>query len=126
MPSPQHERDLEFLVYQPEKITNARIRQLVKASSDQSPFDNLPDFVEIFDESIQLSHRHKHCLPEFYPVGLEHQSEYLLTYYDGQIVEVSNARTQEIVFRNITAHCHQRINYKHDWTPFSQQNRIDD
>jgi hypothetical protein len=123
MPSPQHERDLEFLIYQPEKITNARIRPLVEVNSDLTPFDDLPELTETFGESIQLSSRHKFCLPEFYPVPLEHQSEYLLIYYDGQIVEVSNARTQEIVFRNITAYCHQRINYKHDWTPFSQQGR---
>jgi hypothetical protein len=83
MPSSQHERDLEFLVYQPEKITNARIRQLVEASSDLAPFDGLPELTETFDESIQLSHRHKFCLPEFYPVTVEHQSEYLLIYYDG-------------------------------------------
>lgn len=120
MPSPQHEKDLEFLVYQPEKITNARIRQLVKASGDLTPFDDLPELTETFDESIQLSSRHKYCLPEFYPVTLEHQSKYLLIYYDGQIVEVSDARTQEVLFRNITASCYQQINYKHDWTPFSR------
>ena len=117
------EADLKYLIYQPEKIANARIRQLVETNSDLTPFDNLPDLTETFDESRQLSSRHKFCLPEFFPVPLEHQSEYLLIYYDGQIVEVSDAKTQEIVFRNITAYCYERISYKHDWTPFSQQNQ---
>jgi hypothetical protein len=117
----QQEKDLEFIIYQPEKINNSRIRQLVEANSDLAPFDDLPELVETFDESIQLSSRYKFCLPELLPVALEHQSDYLLIYYDGQIVEVADAKTQEIVFRNITAYCHQRINYKHDWTPFSQQ-----
>ena len=117
------EADLEYIIYQPEQIVNPRIRQLVEASGDLTPFDNLPELVEAFDESTQLSSRHKFCLPEFYPVTLEHQSEYLLIYYDGQIVEVSDAKTQEVVFRNITAYCYQRINYKHDWTPFSQQQK---
>jgi hypothetical protein len=123
MPSIQQEKDLALIIYQPEKITNPRIRQLVEASGDLTPFDDLPELVETFDESTQLSSRHKFCLPEFYPVTLEHQSEYLLIYYDGQIVEVSDVKTQEIVFRNITACCYQRINYKHDWTPFSQQEK---
>jgi hypothetical protein len=117
------ETDLECIIYQPEKISNARIRQLVEANSDRTPFDDLPDLVETFDESIKLSSRHKFCLPELSPVALEHQSEYLLIYYDGQIVEVSNARTQEIVFRNITVYCDRQVNYKHDWTPFSQQDK---
>lgn len=50
----------------------------------------------------------------------EPPSQYLLVYYDGQIVEVSKTSTQEVLFRNITANCHQQLNYKHDWTPFSQ------
>ena len=123
MPSIQQEKDLAFIIYQPEKINNPRIRQLVEINSDLTPFDDLPELVETFDESRQLSSRYKFCLPEFFPVPLEHQSEYLLIYYDGQIVEVSDAKTQEIVFRNITAYCYERISYKHDWTPFSQQNQ---
>ncbi|WP_373543967.1 hypothetical protein [Chamaesiphon sp.] len=121
MPNAQQEKDLELIVYQPEKITNSRIKQLVEANGDQTPFDDLPDLIETFDESIKLSSRHKYCLPDLCPVSLEHQSQYLLVYYDGQIVEVSKTSTQEVLFRNITANCHQQLNYKHDWTPFSQQ-----
>jgi hypothetical protein len=121
MPKIQQEKDLAFIIYQPEKIANSRIRQLVEANGDRTPFDDLPNLVEIFDESIKLSSRHKFCLPEFYPVSLEHRSEYLLIYYDGQIVEVSKISTQEVLFRNITAGCDRQVNYQHDWTPFSQQ-----
>jgi hypothetical protein len=110
-----------FSIYRPAEITNSRIKQLVDLSSYQDPFDNLPDLIETFDESRLLSTREQFCPPHFHPIALGHESEYLLVYYDGQLVEVTALFTREIAFQNITSSCHQQVTYKHDWTPFSQQ-----
>jgi hypothetical protein len=113
--------EIDCLIYQPEKIDNLRIKQLVELNSDRSPFDRLPNLTETFDEDRKLSDRAKFCPPKIHPVPLAHQSKYLLIYYDGQLVEVSNLEIQEIVFRNITPNCYQQLNYQHDWTPFNHE-----
>jgi hypothetical protein len=47
--------EIDCLIYQPEKIDNLRIKQLVELNSNRSPFDRLPDLTETFDEDRKLS-----------------------------------------------------------------------
>lgn len=112
---------LNLQIFNPELITNSRIKQLVELSNNLPAFNQFPNLIETGDEIQMLSRRERYRPARYNPVSLEHTSEYLLVYYDGQLVEVSDLKNREVVFRNITANCYQQLKYQHDWTPFSQQ-----
>jgi hypothetical protein len=112
---------MKFKIFDSEKITNRRIRRLVEFSGKEAPFDRLPVVIETFDENQKLSSRRQFSIAHYRPVSLAHTSEYLLVYYDGQLVEVSDLTTREVLFRNITENCARQLQYRHDWTPFSHR-----
>lgn len=103
------------------RITNPRIEQLIELSSTQSPFDRLPETIEIADEYGILSRRNRSRPPLFYPASLDRQPQYLLVYYDGQLVEVSDLVSRQVLFKNVTTLCENQVKYKHGWTPFSHK-----
>jgi hypothetical protein len=94
-----------FHIFNPDSITNARVKQLSILSNNLPPFDLHPSLIEMGDENGILSERRQDRSATYRPIALDYKPSYLLVYYDGQLVEVTDLIADEIVFRNITAQC---------------------
>jgi hypothetical protein len=88
-------------------VTNPRIRQLMKLSINQAPFDNrYYHQLEIMDEYALLQTEVCGQVPILHQRMSEFQarkSEYILTYADGQLIEVIDLKIERVVFRNFSS-----------------------
>ena len=60
--------------------------------------------VEIFNEHTQISERIRGVSSTSYVTDLDSAPKYILTYIDGQLVEVNDLKAEKIVFRNLREH----------------------
>jgi hypothetical protein len=88
-------------------VTNPRIRQLMELSINQTPFDNrYYHQLEIMDEYALLQTEVCGQVPILHQRMSEFQarkSEYILTYADGQLIEVIDLKIERVVFRNFSS-----------------------
>jgi hypothetical protein len=86
-------------------ITIPRIRTLMEISIKQDPYYSL-EFkkVEIFNEHTKISERIRGVSSTSYVTDLDSDTKYILTYIDGQLVEVNDLKAEKIVFRNLREH----------------------
>jgi hypothetical protein len=86
-------------------VTIPRIRILMEASIKQDPFSSLYfKKVEIFTEHTKISERIRGISSTSYVTDLDSDTKYILTYIDGQLVEVNDLKAEKIVFRNLREH----------------------
>lgn len=89
-----------LFIYKPALITNPRIKRLVQLSSDQPQFDDrYYHQIEIMDENRLLTSEVCGQLPIVYSNVID-DSNYSLVYADGQLIEVVELATRQVVFRN--------------------------
>jgi hypothetical protein len=86
-------------------VTIPRIRILMEVSIKQDPCYSL-EFkkVEIFNEHAKISERIRGVRSTSYVTDLDSDTKYILTYIDGQLVEVNDLKAEKIVFRNLREH----------------------
>jgi hypothetical protein len=86
-------------------VTIPRIRVLMEASINQDPFRSLYfKKVEIFTEHTKISERIRGISSTSYVTDLDSDTKYVLTYIDGQLVEVNDLKAEKIAFRNLREH----------------------
>ena len=85
-------------------VSIPRIRELMELSiATNKPFHNLNFHkVEIFDEYSIVSERVRGVSKTVYKTSLERDVEYILTYIDGELVEVNSLIAEKVIFRNMT------------------------
>ena len=85
-------------------VSIPRIRELMELSiATNKPFHNL-DFhkIEIFDEYSIVSERVRGISRTVYKTSLDRDIRYILTYIDGELIEVNSLELEQIIFRNMT------------------------